>query len=240
MAGGLKPVRLFVFIMEISVMASAILSDLKSGLAGMNSNPNISIDQIEDEIIEVRQSIIREMYTKGILQKHDLMLAINCIEVDCKDPAKCCNAPSGKSVLHFEIPQLVDSMGLDAIDFIGSADRGNNLKKNVYFSSKTANYHKYKRFGATDPYIYIEKTPNENKMYDCWIYNIPFVKKISIIGIFKDPRQLEWFECCNSDDANYRDLGSISDMIKEKITKSKFYYYRQAIEIPVPNKQIPR
>ena len=101
MAGGLKPVRLFVFIMEISVMASAILSDLKSGLAGMNSNPNISIDQIEDEIIEVRQSIIREMYTKGILQKHDLMLAINCIEVDCKDPAKSCNAPSSKSVLHF-------------------------------------------------------------------------------------------------------------------------------------------
>lgn len=29
-------------------------------------------------------------------------------------------------------------------------------------------------------------------------------------------------------------------MIKEKITKAKFYYYRQAIEIPVPNKQIPR
>lgn len=102
----------------------------------MNSNPNISIDQIEDEIIEVRQSIIREMYTKGILQKHDLMLAINCIEVDCKDPAKCCNAPSGKSVLHFEIPQLVDSMGLDAIDFIGSADRGNNLKRMFIFLLK--------------------------------------------------------------------------------------------------------
>lgn len=69
---------------------------------------------------------------------------------------------------------------------------------------------------------------------------MPFVKRISIIGIFKDPRQLEEFDCCNSEDVNYKDLGSISDMIKEKITKSKFYYYRQAIEIPVPNKQIPR
>ena len=88
--------------------------------------------------------------------------------------------------------------------------------------------------------ISITEDYDENKMYDCWIYNMPFVKKISIIGIFKDPRQLEWFECCNSDDVNYKDLGSISDMIKEKITKSKFYYYRQAIEIPVPNKQIPR
>ena len=226
--------------MEISVMASAILNDLKSGIAGMNSNPNISTEQLEDEIIETRQSIIREFYTKGVLQKHDLMLAINCIEVDCKDPAKCCNAPSGKTAMHFEIPQLVDTMGLDAIDFIGSADRGNNLKSTTYFSAKTAKYQKYKRFGADSPYIYIERTPNENKMYDCWIYNMPFVKRISIIGIFKDPRQLEEFDCCNDSDMNYKDLGSISDIIKEKLTKQKFYYYRQSIEIPVPNKQIPR
>ena len=198
------------------------------------------MEQLQDEVVACRLAILNEQHLRGIYPIKDLLMAINCIEVDCKDPAKCCNAPSGKSVLHFEIPQLVDSMGLDAIDFIGSADRGNNLKKNVYFSSKTANYHKYKRFGATDPYIYIEKTPNENKMYDCWIYNLPFVKRISIIGIFKDPRQLEEFDCCNYEDVNYKDLGSISDMIKEKITKSKFYYYRQAIEIPVPNKQIPR
>lgn len=206
----------------------------------MNANPNISTDQIEDEIIEMRQTIIRELYLKRVLQKHELMLAINCIEVDCKDPAKCCNSSSGKSVMHFEIPQLVDTLGLDAIDFIGSADRGNNLKSNTYFSAKSASYQKYKRFGSENPYIYIERTPNENKMYDCWIYNLPFVKRISIIAIFKDPRQLEEFDCCNTGDANYKDLGSISDMIKEKMTKTKLYYYRQNIEIPVPNKQIPR
>lgn len=226
--------------MEISVMASAILNDLKSGVAGFNSNPNISVEQLEDEIIETRQTLIKELYLKGILQKHDLMLAINCIDVDCKDPAKCCNSLSGKSAMHFEIPQIVDTLGLDAIDYIGAADRGNNLKQNVYFSAKSAKYHKYKRFGGDDPYIYIEKTPNENGMYDCWIYNLPFVKKISVIAIFKDPRQLEEYDCCNEGDYNYKDLGSISDMIKEKLTKSKFYYYRQAIEVPVPNKQIPR
>lgn len=148
-------------------MASAILNDLHSGLSGANANPNISTEQLADEIIEVRQTIIKELYIKGALQKHDLMLAINCIDVDCKDPAKCCDNPSGKSAMHFEIPQLVDTLGLDAIDYIGSADRGNNLKSNVYFSVKSAKYHKYKRFGGGDPYIYIERTPNENKMYDC-------------------------------------------------------------------------
>ena len=153
--------------MTIEQIASAVYNNTVTGLAGITSNPKISVEQLQDEVVAERNQIMREFLLKGILTLDELFLAINCIEVDCKDPAKCCNAPSGKSVLHFEIPQLVDSMGLDAIDFIGSADRGNNLKKNVYFSSKTANYHKYKRFGATDPYIYIEKTPNENKMYDC-------------------------------------------------------------------------
>lgn len=172
-------------------MASAILSDLKSGIAGMNANPNISVEMLEDEIIETRQMVIRDLYTKHLLQKHDLMLAINCIEVDCKDPSKCCNNSSNRRIMHFEIPQLMDGLDIDAIDYIGAADRTNNLKKYTYFSAKAAEHHKYKRFGSDSPYIYIEKTPNENKMYDCWLYNMPFVKRISIVGIFKDPRQLE-------------------------------------------------
>lgn len=221
-------------------MASAILNDIKSGTAGMNANPNISTEQIEDEIIEVRQSVIKELYLKNALPKHDLMLAINCIDVDCKDPAKCCEESSGKTAMHFEIPQLMDILGEDAIDFIGSADRGVNYKENTYFSAKMASYHKYKKRGKDKPYIYIEKTPNENGMYDGWIYNLPFIKRLSIIAVFKDPRQLEEFDCCNINEPTYRDLGSISEQIKERLTKQKFLFYRQNIEIPVPNKQIPR
>jgi hypothetical protein len=50
--------------------------------------------------------------------------------------------------------------------------------------------HKFLRRGAEKPYVYIDTTPNENNMYDCWIFNAPLLKKISVIGIFKDPRQL--------------------------------------------------
>lgn len=226
--------------MKIEVLASVILNEVKAGLSGMNANPTISEEQIEDEIIETRHTLIKELYLKGILKKHDLMLAINCIDVDCKDPAKCCDFNSGKAVKHFEIPPLVESLGKDAIDYIGAADRGNNLKDNVYFSATLAEKHKYKRYGGDSPYIYIEKTPNENGMYDCWIYNLPFIKRISIIGIFRDPRDLKEYDCCNDDVASYLDLGSITDLVKDQLLKNKFYYYRQAIEMPVPNKQIPR
>lgn len=80
----------------------------------MNANPNISIEQIEDEIIELREAIIKEFYLKGVLKPHDLMLSINCIDVDCADPAKCCD--SGRSELHFEIPVLLNDLGRDAIE----------------------------------------------------------------------------------------------------------------------------
>ena len=46
--------------MELSKIASAIYNDLVSGLSGINANPNISLEQLEDECIEVRQAVIKE------------------------------------------------------------------------------------------------------------------------------------------------------------------------------------
>lgn len=84
--------------------------------------------------------------------------------MDCADPAKCCVSPSGKSALHFEIPQLLDDLGENAIYYIGSADR--EVPYEVYFSPSALTMHKYKRRGKNKPYVYIEKTPNANNMYD--------------------------------------------------------------------------
>ena len=150
--------------MELSKIASAIYNDVMGGLAGMNANPTISLEQLEDEIVEERQTVIKEWYNQGLLKRDDLMIAINCIDVDCADPGKCCNAPSGKSELHFEIPQLLDDLGENAIYYIGSVDR--TVPYDVYFSPAAMQMRKYKRRGKDKPYVYIEKTPNERGMYD--------------------------------------------------------------------------
>lgn len=221
--------------MELSKIASAIYNDIVSGLAGMNANPTISLEQLEDEVVEERQSVIKEWFNKGFLRADDLMVAINCIDVDCKDPAKCCNH-SDKSNLHFEIPQLMDDLGESAIYYIGSIDR--KFPYEVYFSPTAMSMHKYKRRGKTKPYVYIEKTPNENNMYDGWIYNVPFIKRISVIGIFKDLRQLEEYNCCNSPE--FLDFGSVSNEVKSRLTKKKLQYYRQYLAQPQPNNLIPR
>lgn len=94
-----------------------------------------------------------------------MALAINCIEVDCKDPNKCpCKQVPGKTIQHFEIPQLMDGLGKDAILYIGSTDRTTSYR--VYFNLEAVKFQKYRRRDFNKPYVYIEKTPNENNMYD--------------------------------------------------------------------------
>ena len=50
----------FLLNMELSKIASAIYNDIVSGLAGMNANPTISMEQLEDEVAEERQIVIKE------------------------------------------------------------------------------------------------------------------------------------------------------------------------------------
>lgn len=46
--------------MELSKIASAIYNDIMAGLSGMNANPTISLEQLEDEIVEERNTVIKE------------------------------------------------------------------------------------------------------------------------------------------------------------------------------------
>ena len=153
--------------MELNKIASAVLNDLWGGnLIPLSNRSLVSLEQIEDEAIEERSSIIREWYLKNILNKHDLAYAINCIEVDCKDPNKCpCkDVPGNKKIQHFEIPQLMDGIGRDAIIYIGSTDR--EVSYRVYYNLEAVRFQKYRRKDINKPYVYIEKTPNEHNMYD--------------------------------------------------------------------------
>ena len=158
-----------------------------------------------------------------------MMVAINCVEVDCKDQNKCScmsSLANAKMAKHFEIPQLMPGLGVDALAFVGSTDRSHAFK--VYYNLEAIkyqqHYQKYRKRPNNKPFVYIEKTPNENGMYDCWIFDAPFVQYIAVIGIFKDPRQLEKYNCC--DDIDYLEMGAISNEIKNRILQKKIQLYR--------------
>lgn len=224
--------------MNVNQIASAIINDLFSGnLVSLSNRAMISQEQIEDECIEARCAIIKDWYLKNILNLGDMMVAINCVEVDCKDQNKCScmsSLANAKMAKHFEIPQLMPGLGIDALAFVGSTDRSHAFK--VYYNLEAIkyqqHYQKYRKRPNNKPFVYIEKTPNENGMYDCWIFDAPFVQYIAVIGIFKDPRQLEKYNCC--DDIDYLEMGAISNEIKNRILQKKIQLYRTSAPPAAP------
>lgn len=226
--------------MYIEKLASQIRNDVVSGLRGYHQNLSMNMDQLQDEVVACRLSILNELYTKGILPIKDLLIAINCVDVDCESLERCsCGKVSDGDTItaHFQIPQIVTNYGKQAINYIGSTDRQN--KFNIITSLSELQNRKYRRRGLNKPYVWIDYAPNKDGMLDCFLFNAPFVRQVSVVAIFKDPRQLNRYSCCNMDELNGPDVNNsfVDQLIKDKLTKEKLYFYRQAQASRLPNDQ---
>lgn len=233
---------------SIRKMADAIANDVRSGLRGYHQNMSMSIEQLEEEIVQMRLSVIKEYMLKGILPVQDLLVSINCIPVDCDSLDKCgCNASNCGSdpMAHFQIPQLLFDYGLKkSIYYLGTTDKQNPFIVYTKPFNIIKTIQKYRKRGKNKPWVYIDVTPNQDGLLDCYIFNAPLIKQISIMAIFKDPRQLEDYQCdCSSEDNLNREtqmdnnFNFLDTVIKDKLTKQKLYYYRQVAAPILPNDQ---
>lgn len=226
--------------MYIEKLASQIRNDVVSGLRGYHQNQSMNMDQLEDEVVACRLEILHQHFLKGIFPIKDLLIAINCVDVDCKSLERCkCGTirEDDTLVAHFEIPQLISYYGKQAIDYIGSVDRQNKFQ--VITSLTELENRKYKKRGTNKPYVWIDFSPNENGMLDCFVFNAPFLEQVSVVGVFKDPRQLKQYRCCNTDELDGPDVNPsfVDQLVKDKLTKEKLYYYRQLAAQRLPNDQ---
>lgn len=173
---------------HLDKLASAIRNDIYSGLQGYHTNLSLNMEQLKDDIVDERLQIIKEFALKGMIPYKDLLVALNCVEVDCKNIEKCrCTDIYGTPTAHFEVPQIVNDFDDLAIDYIGTIDKETEF---VYYTSlNNKRLHKYKRrANIQKPFVWIDVTPNENGMYDGFIFNAPLIKVISIVAVFKDIR----------------------------------------------------
>lgn len=222
---------------QIQKLASAIRNDVVSGLKGYHTNMSMSMEQLEQEVVDERLQVLKEYSLKGILPVKDLYISINCIPIDCKDIERCSicssNNNEGTPTAHFEIPQTLNDYGALSIDYIGSTDR--QLPFAYYTSINTLRQHKYRKRGKSKPYVWIDTTPNENGMYDCFVFNAPMLDSVSISAIFKDVRQLEQFACCTEQsDSNFT---FIDNEVKKRLIEKKLRYYRGYSPSVTPNDQ---
>lgn len=220
----------------INKLASAIYNNIVSGLIGIKANPNISIEQLEDDVVDEWLLVIKEYAAKNLIPRKDLLFSIDCITLNCENLSKCCNLvnPGETPVAHFEMPQIVNDDIGDTIEFIGSTDKMDQYK---VYTDTSWQFHKYLRRGSTRPYVYVQPTPNQNNMYDAWIFNAPLASNVTVIGIFKDLRQLEKFPCCANEDLDNRSF--IASEVKKRLTEKYIRYYRQFYQGPTPNNQVP-
>lgn len=223
--------------MIVSKIASAVYNTVVSGQQGYEPTQAISIDQLEDEVVETRLNLLQKYILVGKLPLKDLYYSINCIQLDCASLDKCCeHDPDDELIAHFEIPQLLVSAGDDAIGWAGSSDK--QIKFKVY-TSPSFRFHKYKMRGKNKPFIYIDPTPNKHNLYDGYVFNAPMLEQISISAIFKDPRQLQDFSCCG-DELEKDNMSPLTTEIKDTLVKKYVTYYRQYQQPPVQNDQEPR
>lgn len=222
--------------MKLEALTSAIYNNVIGGLKGSNQNIPFSLEQLEDSVINERMLIIKEYSTKNLVPRKDLLLPIRCITIDCESIDRCCADPNaGDKIKHFEIPQLILDFGIEAIEYLGPSDGSNNFK---VYTSNAWRYHKYKIRGTQKPYVWIDTVPNKNNKYDCFVFNQPFMDSITIIGIFKDPRQLKEYNCCSENE--YDNFSFFSAEIEKRLSQKYLYYFRQVQPTPSPNDQISK
>lgn len=227
---------------SIEKLADAIINDIRGGLRGYHQNMSLSKEQLQEEIVQMRLSVIKEHMLKGILPVDDLLMSLNCISVDCDtlDKCKCGGITCGEPTAHFQIPQILFDFGLGkAIKYIGSSDKQHPFLVYTKSLDKIISYQKYRKRGKNKPWVYIDVTPNSEGLLDCYIFGAPLIQQISIVAIFKDPRQLEDFNCeCEGYESQIdNNLNFLDILIKDRLTQQKINYYRKLASPILPNNQ---
>ena len=231
---------------SIERLADAVFNDIVSGLRGYHQNMSMSKEQLEEEIVQMRLAVIKEYTLKGILPIEDLVASINCIPVDCDMLEKCaCNSNTCGSdpIAHFQIPQILLDFGLNrSIKYLGSSDKSSPFLVYTQNLDKVNSLQKYRKRGKNKPWVFIDTTPNSEGLLDCYIFDAPLIKQVSIIAVFKDPRQLEEFQCNCEETQNSvtqmdNNLNFLDIVIKDRLTQQKLKYYRQFAAPILPNDQ---
>lgn len=223
--------------MTLDQLTYQIHNNVISGLKAMSVNSNHSITQIEDMVIEELLTVIREYSIKGILPKQDFYRKINCIEITCGTLEECCTDEYNTTpVQTFEIPELITDFGNDAISFIGSVDLSTQYR--TYLTLNSSNNQKYRMRGAEKPYVLIDPSTIHDGFYTGKLFNAPLVKRISIIGMFKDPRKLTEYDCC-SNEVELPNSFINTDVVKN-VTEKMIRWYRQFAVALHPNDQAPK
>ena len=165
-----------------------ILSNLE-GTSRVSDDSEFSLEQIAFKINTVRAMLIRQDQAKGRSLSDNILQTLPCMEVIKVNASECCNITSPCELYRTKltIPTPIELYQKDLIVRVSGVD----------ITGPSWNFVSL----AHIDYSGLSKwTKNSTKWFikDRYIYilNPPAVKKISITGVFEDPRDLAEYSTC--------------------------------------------
>lgn len=200
------------------------------GGARISDDLNISIEQLAFVANNNRAYLLRQDANKGRSLSDNIIQVLGCVDVKQIDVSECpCSVPTDCTIMRTktQIPKPIELYQKDLITRVSGVDmRGIGFSIISYSRASVAGTSKW--------------TKNSTKafLHNRYIYliNPPNINKVSISGVFEDPRDAARFSNCDgtpcySDDDNYPISAHMIPTLKELIMKDL------KIQVSVPSDQ---
>jgi hypothetical protein len=206
-----------------------LIYDIKNiGYGGFQSDDvPISDRQVAYWINQERAFIIAQLLSSNKLIPDSLIQHLECVELECLDPAECCEIETCERVLRStqKLPQTIHRNGRNTIFDVSSVDKKVGFTETNYIRQRT---NKYSKYTGSKPRWFIKN----NYLY---LTNTKEIEFVSLSGIFEDPTEALNFTTCDGKpcwtwDDQYPITNRLSTIITDKILKQKF-----GITVKMPN-----
>jgi len=222
--------------MTLEEMASAIRSNVGAGLKEVG-NFTYSIDQIKDDISNMRSTIIYQDSQAGTLNPQYFAQNREMLELEPKVFPLEGVAESNSPALVTKIPKLAMTKDNSSILYLGPPDMSLNIK--IYFNLNDVKNHQYTRMLKNRPYSYIDLSQDSDGDVPVYIFNTgptPF-RYISVRAIFDDPVRILQEDGYYIDNEEFPAPLAVQKLIVQQLTQEYLNYYRQFSSFNEPNDQ---
>jgi len=222
--------------MTLEEISSAIRSNVGSGLKEVG-NYTFSIEQIKDEVSNMRSQMIMEYSIKGVLNRSYFAQKIENIKLEVNTFPEEAMIETNSPILLARIPKLAMTKDNSSILYLGPTDMSLNIK--LYFSLNDLHIHKYTRTLKNRPYGFVDLVHNDAGDIPVYLTNLgpnPF-KRITFRGIIDDPVKLLQKDGFYIDDEEFPAPLVIQELIIDQLSAKYLKYFKQYSSPNEPNDQ---
>lgn len=215
--------------MTLEEMISAIRSNVGTGLKEVGDYV-YSLDQIKDEISNMRSLMIMQYSVKGVLNKsHFAQKITNLSKLTVGIFPEEGLIESNSPVLVAKIPKLAMTKDDSSVLYLGPKDMSLNIK--TYYSFNDVKMHKYSRTIKNRPFALIDNVHNDDGDIPVYIANTgpASFQYITVRAIIDDPVKLLQNNGYYVDSEEFPAPLAVQALIIDQLTMKYLNYFKKPL-----------